>query len=178
MGKVKKTLPVKLFIGITHIPDMDMRETEQKLSALWGEIDLRSECFNFSRFTSYYEAEMGNELKKYWVGFEKLIDPEKLPGIKLSTNKMENEEPAEEGGRKFNLDPGYLTAANIVLATTKNFSHRIYLAEGIYGDLHLIYRDKKYCEMPWTYPDYADKNNLKFFTEMRIKYMSQIKGNI
>jgi hypothetical protein len=94
----------------------------------YGPLDFLSEALPFE-FTSYYEAEMGKGLKRRLAGFRPLIQPEHLPGIKLWANIQENQHLDEKGGRKINIDPGYLASAKFILATGKDYSHRIYLGE-------------------------------------------------
>ena len=105
-------------------------------------------------------------MKKQFVSFQQLIRPEKLVDIKLWTNDVE-EQFATNNKRQVNLDPGYLTTAKIVLATTKNYSHRIYLGKGIYGDIHLRYFNCKYQFFEWTYADYKQPLTIDFFNRAR-----------
>jgi hypothetical protein len=128
-----------------------------------------SDAFDFTE-TDYYAAEMGAGLKKQFWAFEKLIDPGRLAAIKLATNFWE----AEYAGaalhpepRPLNLDPGYLTLAKLVLASTKDHAHRIYLADGIYAEVTLSYRHGGWQPLDWTYPDYRRAEFHEFFTRCR-----------
>ena len=149
-----------------------LAKTEAILEKSFGKIDSRSELFAFN-LTDYYEEEMGKDLLRCWISFERLIDPYLLCGVKVKTNKIE-EKLSIQGKRRVNIDPGYIESAKLVLASTKNFSHRTYLDKGIYTEITLIYENKKFCELRWTYPDYKTDTALKFFTEVRKKYLDSI----
>ena len=148
-------------------PDSNIKQIYNILENTFGRIDLRSEIIPFD-FTNYYEEELGTDLQRQWVSFEKLIAPEDLASIKLSTVQIENSLKRPSGTRKVNLDPGYITLHNLVLASTKNYSHRIYLGNNIYAELTLIYQNHSFHPLDWTYPDYRE--NIKFFEEVRAKF--------
>jgi hypothetical protein len=97
-----------------------------------------------------------------------------LPDIKLATNEIENKS-ASDSRRQVNIDPGYISKAHLILATGKAYTHRPYLREGIYADLTLVYQGKKFCSLPWTYPDYADEKQLLMLSKIRAKYLLQLK---
>jgi hypothetical protein len=79
------------------------------------------------------------------------------------------------GRREANIDPGYLLLERLVLATGKNFSHRIYVGRGIYADLTLIYQRGAYRALPWTYPDYAGAPLGRFLAAVRRKYAVDLR---
>lgn len=173
MGIITEHLPVKLITAITYHPqfetDMVLKELEDKNFL----IESISEAYEFNKFTAYYETEMGSLLHKKFISFTALIAAEKLPGIKVQTNKIEQKYLVEQN-RQINIDPGYITQAKLILATTKNYSHRIYLGEGIFGDLHMQFRNKSFQPQPWTYPDYKDEQNVRFFNSVRARYLEQL----
>ncbi|MEX2173709.1 MAG: DUF4416 family protein [Pirellulaceae bacterium] len=135
----------------------------------WGPIALESERFEH-RETAYYEASMGADLKKVFFAFQRLIDPAELVGCKLASNQWElsyqqfgrHPEP-----RPLNLDPGYLTEAKLVLATTKDRDHRLYLDRGIYAEVTLHFQRGAWQNRPWTYPDYQRADYHAFFLRCR-----------
>ena len=173
MGQPKLALDVKLFAAVTF-NNKDVYETIKSiLTEKFGEIDTLSAIYDFI-YTQYYAREMGVSLQKQLIGFEKLIRPESLPDIKLMTNEIE-QRYSLENKRQINIDPGYLTAAKVILATTKNFDHRIYLGKGIYGDVHLRYRGNKFRFNDWTYPDYRDMIVIDFFARLRKRYMKEYR---
>jgi hypothetical protein len=176
MGKIKTCFPVKYFSAITFDCDYDIDTfLNESITRELGTIDMQSEITSFSHFTDYYEKEMGSDLLKLFVSFSRLDQPDKLPDMKIKTNKLE-ECNEKEGKRRLNIDPGYLTQAKVVLATTKDYSHRIYLSRGIFGDLHLFYAEKSFRIQPWTYPDYQQPETIDFFNRLRDLYTKQLSG--
>jgi hypothetical protein len=173
MGTIQKHLPVKLITALTYDPELDIEAIVIKLEKGRSPVDLRSKVFDFSRFTPYYEKEMGRHLKKFFVTFSNLDAPEELPKLKIETNLLEEKYKVNKK-RQVNIDPGYITQAKLVLATTKNYSHRIFLGQGIFGDVHMQYQNKSYRPQPWTYPDYRDKENIEFFNTARRRYLEQL----
>lgn len=142
---------------------------QQKAVDAWGPIDRESPRFDFHE-TRYYDATMGQGLKKVFFTFQKPFDPEKLPEIKLATNRWEEEYAAASGkseSRPLNLDPGYITPAKLVLASTKDFAHRIYLSQGIYAEITLFYRHHRWQHHEFTFPDYRREDYQQFFSECR-----------
>ena len=144
------------------------------LSEQFGRADFISAPAPFD-YTDYYAREFGGPLIRRFVAFERLIRPESLPDVKLWTNSLE-QRLAAEGRRKVNIDPGYLAKAHLILATGKGYTHRPYLRDGIYADLTLAYRDKKFHPLPWTYPDYAGAEVTGMLIRIREKYILQLKG--
>ncbi|MFZ5570541.1 MAG: DUF4416 family protein [Thermodesulfobacteriota bacterium] len=134
----------------------------------FGPVDLASSWLGFD-YTDYYAPEMGKPLFRRMLAFKNPIRQEELPAVKLATNRME-QQLAGDGKRRVNIDPGYLVMERFVLASGKNYSHRIYLGEGIYADLTLLYQKKAFQKLPWTYPDYADTGITTFLEAVRKKY--------
>ena len=167
--------PAKLVIGLI-MKDRELFEPlGVELSAGFGSVDMVSSWMPFD-YTSYYEAEMGTPLFRRLLTYKKLINQDELPEIKLATNRLE-QSVAQSGRRRVNIDPGYLLYERFVLASGKNFSHRIYIGSGIYADLTLIYQRGGFEKLPWTYPDYADQPMLEFLTRIRRKYAVDLKQN-
>jgi hypothetical protein len=173
MGTIKSHLPVKLFAAITFHPSFNLPELYGKLDSDISQIEEKSVPYDFSSFTDYYHSEMGSHLKKLFIVFSDLIDPVELPGIKVNTNLIEKQYMVNNK-RQVNIDPGYISEAKLVLATTKNYSHRIYLSQGIFADLHLQFSKGSFQPQPWTYPDYMQKNVLEFFNGIKKKYLEQL----
>jgi hypothetical protein len=120
-------------------------------------------------FTSYYDKEMGSGIRRWLWVFENLVDRGSLAAAKILTNQTESAYSVG-GKRRFNLDPGLITLENFVLATGKNQPHRIYLGEGVFGDLTLIFTGGTFRPLEWTYPDYAHPNIIGLFNELRESY--------
>lgn len=155
---------VKFFSGIIIAENTDINKVYSLLENTFGNIDLKSEIIPFN-FTDYYEKEMGRNLRRQWVSFEKLIPTESLADIKLAAINIEKELKRTDGTRTVNLDPGYITLYNLILASTKNYSHRIYIGKNIYAEITLIYKSHTFHPLEWTYPDY--KENTVFFEKAR-----------
>jgi Domain of unknown function (DUF4416) len=175
MGTVRDPKPAKYFIGLLSSDIQLLNSVETDLTALFGVIDRRSETlpWNVSRF---YEKELGTGLQRRFVSFCQLASPGNLAEIKLQTQRLEKKyQTLEENRRKVNVDPGYLEAGKVVLASTKNAGHRIYLQSGIYGETALLYYDGAFQACAHTYPDYLWAETLSFLTSLRSVYLSQLR---
>lgn len=169
MGTPKRPIPAKFIVGMISAETELFSELEKLLSERFGPVDLKSGIFPFIH-TDYYEKEMGKDLKRKFISFERLIDPVQLWKIKLFANSLEAE--FSRGIlRKINLDPGYVTAGKLVLATTKDRQHRIYVREGIYEEVTLRFHKGDFEPWEWTYPDYRTAECLSFFTRVRESYL-------
>ncbi len=179
MAKTRMHRPVKLIAGLLGGDEDLLRRARQKLTHRFGDVDLESDLWDFDS-TDYYEAEMGPSLRRWFISFARLIRPDDLPQIKLETNRME-EEIAEdcllsEIVRPVNIDPGYIDLPKLVLATTKNHAHRLYLGSGIYGEVTLHFAEGQWRAQPWTYPDYQRAEYHAFFTRVRDGLGRQLKS--
>lgn len=168
--------PVKLVIPVLYSDAEIYRAMLPGLTEAFGETDYRSEPFEFG-FTDYYNEEMSVPIYRVFLSFSRLIRPEDLVEAKLATNRMENARLAG-GKRKVNLDPGYLELGKFVLATTKDQQHRLYIGKGIFEEITLFYRDKKWRDWEWTYPDYRSEKYKTILMEIRELYRKQLaSGN-
>ncbi|HDH53549.1 MAG TPA: DUF4416 family protein, partial [Nitrospirae bacterium] len=163
---------VKLFVGMLSGDAALFEQIAGILTNIFGPSDIESPVWSWEH-TTYYQEEIGADLKRKFIFFEKLINPGDIAEIKLKTIELEKQHLNESGGRKINLDPGYLDTAKLVLVTTKNFSHRIYLNNGIYGEVTLIYSGRKYRSLPYTFPDYKTDEYLEVFNKARDIYKEQ-----
>ncbi len=174
MGKLKPPQPVRLVVGIILASPELVQNTKKHLQAAFGEVDMQSETIPFTH-TSYYVPEMGSSLWRLWLSHEHLISPGDIVKTKLKTNEIEIA-LSVNGKRRVNIDPGYLSLSKLVLATAKDAAHRIYLGDGIYGEVTLSYRDHSWAPSHWTYPDYREKAALEFFEEVRKCHLKPSKG--
>lgn len=172
MGSIRKPRLVKLIIGFIFKDETVLRKAESILKRHFGEVDFESKVLPFIH-TDYYEKEFGTGLSRKFIVFKRLIPPETLARIKIFTNKIE-EKYSRESSRVINIDPGYVDLAKLVLASTKDFAHRIYLGSGIYAEVTLSYHDKAFNAKEWTYPDYKTPEYLKIFESIRESYSKQI----
>jgi len=178
MGSIRPFNPVKLFVGVLVADRRWMPSVEERLGLNYGPIDLQSGIIQF-HFTNYYEKEMGSRIERVFFAFQRLIEADRLPEIKHRTNSLEEEfaSSAEAGvKRPVNLDPGYIEHAKVVLASTKNFYHRMYLGNGIFGEVTLHFKDNGFQFFPWTYPDYQSSEYLEFFSNTRRIYREQLRS--
>ena len=175
MGEIKQPQKVLAFTGLIYVPGAAVDRALDGLEPDVGHVALRSEPRRFTH-TTYYNTEMGSDLTRQWFVFEELIEPDKLIHLKHQTNALEKKELNDRGGRRLNIDPGLLSLSNIVLASTKNYSHRIYCGKGIYAEVTLIYQDKTFKPTEWTYPDYREKNTIEFFRAARDMLKEKLTG--
>ena len=166
--------PAKLLVSVIAGSAVHIAKVLSKLAGRYGILDFVSEVLAFD-YTDYYYAEMGQPLYRRFASFDGLISQEDLARIKVQTNFLETEESAG-GNRRVNIDPGYLLAERLVLASGKNYAHRIYLSNGIYADLTLVYRDLDYRPLAWTYPDYAEIKVRNWLRALRKKYLLQLRS--
>lgn len=192
MGLIKTPPPcVRVAAVFSGRPDW-IRECWQRLEAVWGPIADLSEAFDFVE-SEYYHRTMGRGLKKQLAVFRSPYDPSELPADKLFANDLERSWPGRsepgvsESGtapqepvfdpsmqRPINIDPGYMSLTKLVLASTKNREHRIYLREGIYAEVTLAYRDQAWQCMPWTYADYQRSDVRGFLASARRRFSTNI----
>ena len=189
MGAISEPSPVKLFVGMLAAKSEWLAAAEQRLVEQFGAVDLASAEMPFD-WTDYYRDEMGEGLRRKFVSFERLITAEEIVEDKCATNAMEEQiaqalrEEGQNGDspnigtvplRPVNLDPGYLSLSKVVLATTKDYSHRLYLGRGIYAEVTLHFHKGRYEPWEWTYRDYRTAEYGAFFLEMRKRLSEQLK---
>ncbi|MFQ6082394.1 MAG: DUF4416 family protein [Candidatus Aminicenantia bacterium] len=177
MAKAKPFTPVKLICGIIASRESIFHRAEKELYLNFGPIDFLSQLIPFE-FTDYYQKQIGPGLQRKFVSFKDLIDPSKLSEIKLKTNYLEEKIKQELKSKKrvVNLDPGYLTPSALIIATVKNFTHRIPLQKGIYAHLELLFKKREIKTLDWTYPDFKTKEYQKILLEVRKIYLHQLKS--
>jgi hypothetical protein len=166
MASIKDPQKVLPIVGFIFVERFTVDSVLAELKNDIGDVMLKSETLPFTH-THYYDEEMGDRLTREWRVFEKLLLPDRIVQLKQKTNEIEKSYVNEKGGRKVNIDPGLLSLSSLVLASTKNYSHRIYLGRGIYGEVTLIYKNHRFHPLEWTYPDYREKRALDFFCEAR-----------
>ena len=167
--------PAKLVIGFFLKEKRVAVDVVKALVEKLGPVDMTSPWLPFN-LTTYYNDEMGTPLFRRMLAFKRLIRQSALANIKLFTNGLEREHSID-GRRGVNIDPGYLLQERFVLATGKNYSHRIYIGSEIYADLTLLYLNGHFNKLPWTYPDYASENVMAFLEWVRKKYVIDLGKN-
>lgn len=188
MGKIKEEYKIKLLCGVLFNPEWVMNNFNisdtfsaiKKINSIIEEnfrrfgiekIDLLSEVIDFN-LSDYYEEEMGTKILRYWISFFPNIQAKNLYKIKIFTNELEEKYFSDiNRNRKVNIDPGYIDGSKLVLFSTKNYSHRIYLDEGIFAEVTLIYKNKQFQILSWTYPDYKLDVAIDFFKKVRDAFL-------
>lgn len=174
MGKIRKVQPVKLFIGFIFKDETAFAKAKSILRGQFGRMDYESEPLAFT-YTDYYKAEFGESLTRKFISFQKLISPDALPGIKTNANLIE-EKLSKLARRLINIDPGYLDMPKVILASTKDYRHRVYLGKGIFAEIALFYKGKSFSPWEWSYPDYKSKEYITIFNQIRELYAAQINN--
>lgn len=176
MSQPREPCPAKLIIRFLFSDSGFQLQALNALVSDFGPMDFLSMSGAFP-YTAYYDNEMGKGIRRQTACFLNLVGQESLPNIKLRTNEIETSF-LRDGKRQVNIDPGLLSAERFVLATGKNFTHRIYLRDGIYADLTLIYQKGAYRPLPWTYPDYREPEFLHYLDVLRKKLRFQQDGTL
>ena len=177
MWELKDPKPVKLIVGILAANREALASSVEAVNKQIGKVDLASEVWPFTQ-TDYYKNETGHNIFRQFVSIEELVDPGKLAEIKHTTNKMEQELAGvlkTAVPRPVNLDPGIIEPSKLVLATTKNYSHRIYIGNKMFAEVTLIYEKGNWRHFEWTYPDYKQQHYQEFFNKVRSRLMEQLK---
>lgn len=181
MGSASAFVPARLVIGVLSSPEDEniacrdaVRDAvRDALEARFGPADLLGPELSFS-WSDYYDEEMGGRPRRSFISFPRLVEPSELAAIKTWTDSLELSF-ASGGNRRVNLDPGLLSLANFILATTKNRPHRIALALGIYAEVTLLYEDGDFRPLPWTYPDWASEEYRALLRELRARLKLELR---
>ena len=174
MSNPRESDKVRLFSSLFSTEKDLIDKAIDELIELFGPPEVITPWLMFER-TRYYEKEMGWPLYRRFVTFRELITPEDLVNKKLSTNNIETKYSID-GKRRINIDPGYICLERLILATGKNYTHRIYLSHGIYADLTLVFNKGTFKPLEWSYPDYSDNESIEFFNNEREKYKIQLRS--
>jgi hypothetical protein len=176
MAQPKAFAPVKLICGVIYKEDALYEKVQRRLEAEWGRVDSESPAYPFD-LTDYYEAEMGRGLVRRFMSFETLVAPESLPEKKTRTIEIEESLRQEKGapGRPVNIDPGYITPSALIMATAKDFAHRVPLGKGIYAHLEFLFTKTGVKTLEWTYPDLRREPAQAYFRSVREIYLRGIR---
>lgn len=178
MWELKNPKPVKLIVGILAADKQCLDSAVGCLADGFGQIELSSQIWPFDQ-TDYYKDETGENILRQFVSFEKLINPGKLAKIKHKTNKLEQKlakKLAYDLPRPINLDPGTIEPSKLILATTKNFSHRIYIGQKIYAEVTLSFSKGNWKSFDYTFPDYKQGCYNDFLSQVRTRLVEQLKS--
>jgi hypothetical protein len=176
MGTASEPPQVKLIASLLTGDAALFHTAKETLVGAFGPVDFESELLPFDH-TDYYTPEFGPNLRRQFVAFEHLVDPGDLPSIKRRTNEIECSLALGER-RRINIDPGYVSLVKLVLASTKNHAHRLYLGQGIFGEGTLSYQGGRFRPWPWTYPDYGSELYCALFGQIRERYKAQLRRHV
>lgn len=176
MAQASQPPRVKMICGMIAANAGLLDEAAAELAQLLGRVDFASDTMTFDR-THYYSDQMGSTLLRRLVSFEPLHRADELPGVKVATNAIEQQFAQRHRFvmRPINLDPGYLEPSKLVLASMKNFSHRIYLGQGVFGEVTLLFHKEGWETLGWTFPDYARGEYFPFLTAVRTRLRNQLE---
>jgi hypothetical protein len=175
MGFIRRGEKVKLIVGFLFSDIKTYVKIKKDLERKYGRVDFESEAIDFIH-TSYYADEMGAQLNRKFLSFEKLVDLGNICDVKIKTNSLEKRFMFN-GKRSINIDPGYLNLSKVVLFSTKDYTHRLYIGKGIFAEVTLFFQNDNYNPWPWTYPDYKTKEYMEIFKSIRQIYKTQKKHN-
>jgi hypothetical protein len=178
MWELNDPKPVKLIVGILAADRKCLCAAVDAISTSLGSIDLQSDMWTFDQ-TDYYKEQTGQCILRQFVSLESLIDPGGLAGIKHTTNRLEQDlarSLASPFPRPVNLDPGIIEPSKLVVATTKDYSHRIYIGEKMFAEVTLIYDKGRWMPLQYTYPDYRQQCYHDFFTKVRTRLLEQLRS--
>jgi hypothetical protein len=173
MGEAQEPLPVRLLVAVMYEGRFPVAAVVDRLVERFGSTSAAYGPVPFT-WSDYYAAEMGPGLIKTYLVFERAIERDLLPEIKLWTNSIEAGH-ASAGRRRVNIDPGYLSRDKLVLASTKDFYHRLYLGQGIYGEVTLHFRKGAFRHFSWTYPDFKEQAFLEFLSKARAELAGELR---
>jgi len=178
MWKLSAPKPVKLIIGILGADHQCLHASIEAIETKFGSVDFVSDVWRFDK-TDYYKEETGEHILRQFVSIERLIGPGKLAKIKHTTNKLEQKLAAKLAlplPRPVNLDPGIIEPSKLILATTKNYSHRIYIGKKMYAEVTLLFDKGYWRPLEHTYPDYRQQCYFDFFDKVRKRLLEQLKS--
>jgi len=171
MAEAREPVKVLPFVGLLIAGGIDVDNVIARVSGKVTAVETADGPFPFD-YTGYYEPEMGERLERYWALGKGLAEADELVPLKLAANELEREFAAD-GGRRVNVDPGYVSEFAVVAATCKALPAAVYLARGVYGYLLLLYRSGTFEPLEWTYPDYRD--HVGFFNAGRRRLFELVK---
>ena len=175
MGAIREPEPVLPIAALLARDEEALAAAREAAAAILGPLDLLSPVWPFE-WTSYYEDEMGRALLRQLVAARALADPGALGDWKRRANEAEGEIARDRGGgRPANIDPGYIASAKLVLASTKDFAHRVYLGGGVYAEVTLRFAHGRFEPQPWTYPDFRSGRYDEFLVEARGRYRERLR---
>ena len=163
----------KLFFSVIFKSEDAANKTVSVITKRWGDIDFKSDPMPFCH-TKYYEKEFGPDLSRIFISLSNSIYRKEIVDVKIWTDSFERQ-TAVKGLRMVNIDPGYVCLEQVILATGKNYTHRVYLDEGVFADLALVYEKGSFRTLQWTYPDYGEISTIEIFNKLRTMFLADLR---
>lgn len=165
---------VQYFIAVLWRELSALEKLKQVLPHYFGSLDFVGNPYPFD-LSDYYLPEMGDQLQRSMISFLNLENPDFLVQSKLQSNEIENQF-SKNNQRSVNIDIGYLDHNKVVLASCKNAGQKIYLSQGIYADLILRYKARKYHPFEWSFLDFKEDRYQEDLLEIRKRYLRKRKN--
>lgn len=169
MARVQKPPPGRLIISVIYSSMDALADALNVLERKFGRVQFETPEIPCAE-TSLYGEEMGGELLRRFFSFDKMVARDGLPSIKGLCHKIEPQFADRVDDylfRTVNLDPGILTPANLVMASHREYNHRVYLNNGVFAELALVYSRGRFVRLPWTCPDFYGAEAIEFFGRVR-----------
>ncbi|KAF0242760.1 MAG: GTP-binding [Planctomycetota bacterium] len=164
-----------LFTGLLATSEPLLAAVRASLEAEWGPVAQASIPRPWTE-TDYYEAEMGKGLVRQFLAFERLVGVDRLQDLKRRSVALEETfKPGASVARPVNIDPGLLGEHSLTLASTKRAGHRVWIGEGIWAEITVVYRDGAFQLLHWTYPDFRRPATLEFLAACRKLFLPRLR---
>ncbi len=173
MARPEPAEPVKLLAALLWADEAALGRALETMRSLFGEIDFSGPDHPFE-VTDYYREEMGPRLLRRLVAFKRLVPPEGLARIKLQSNRVE-EELAGAGGRRVNIDTGYLDHCKLVLGSMKFAGQKVCLGDGVWADIICRWKGGRFEYFDWSFPDFRDGRYNGELSAIRRRYLEQLR---
>ena len=168
--------PTQLFTGIIYSNTISLSLILDLVSTTFNNRIMLCSLPQPFDHSSYYNDEIGPNLTRVFIGFEIPVQPELGFKYKLKAVELENRYK-NNNKRIFNIDPGILSLHNVILYSTKNFSHRIACQDGVYAEVTCLFQQKQLIPLDWTYPDFRQQAHQRFFLHLRSMYHHYLRSN-
>ncbi|UCG62198.1 MAG: DUF4416 family protein [Candidatus Zixiibacteriota bacterium] len=169
MARILKPPPGRLVVSIIYSSMDALADSVKTLEKRFGRVQYETLEIPCAQRDEYKE-EMGEELLRRFYSFESPVARDTLPALKAACYKIEpkfSDTVEDYHFRTVNIDPGILTPSTLVMASHKEYNHRVYIRDGVYAEIALIHAHGKFCRLPWTNPDFCADEAIDFFERVR-----------
>jgi hypothetical protein len=168
MARTQKPPSGRVIVSIIYSSLDALAETLRLLERQFGRV--QCETMEIPYTGEQYAEEMGGSLQRRFYSFERQVERDRLPEIKATCHKLEKQfgdMVDDYAFRTVNIDPGILTPENLVMSSHREYNHRIYLRDGVFAELTLVYAKGRFVRLPWTQPDFCQGEAIEFFLRVR-----------